>query len=176
MVITSDTWLPSHEELTVPELELSSGVLRAGAHHFGKYCDFQSKEFMLCWREEKDPRKCINEGKEVTNCGFEFFGEVKKHCMDSFTKYWNCIDNAGTRMHYDRCRETQAAFDKCVLANLKQERPDLGYFSKVRVHHTKRPKPVEPSHKYPEPTPDMPDFKNEPMPDSVKYGNRFFFN
>ena len=27
---------------------------------------------MLCVAEEKDPRKCINEGKEVSRCGVEF--------------------------------------------------------------------------------------------------------
>jgi len=36
-------WLPSKEELTVRELNLSSPVLKAGAHHFGKYCDEPSK-------------------------------------------------------------------------------------------------------------------------------------
>ena len=39
MAFTNDDYLPSYEELTVPEIQLTSSVLRAGAHHFGKYCD-----------------------------------------------------------------------------------------------------------------------------------------
>lgn len=35
--------LPTKEELTVPELNVSSPVLKAGAHHFGKFCDHESK-------------------------------------------------------------------------------------------------------------------------------------
>lgn len=39
------------------------------------------------------------------------------------------------------CRKTQAVFDKCMLDNLKMERPYFGYFSEVKVHHTERPRP-----------------------------------
>lgn len=38
MVVTYDIELPSVEELTVPEVRLSSPALRAGAFHLGKYC------------------------------------------------------------------------------------------------------------------------------------------
>jgi NADH dehydrogenase (ubiquinone) 1 alpha subcomplex subunit 8 len=39
---TFDVILPTEEELTVPEVNLSSPALRAGAFHFGKYCENQS--------------------------------------------------------------------------------------------------------------------------------------
>jgi len=53
---------------------------------------------MLCYAEEKDPRKCINEGKEVTRCGIEFYQNVREHCADEFTKYWRCVDYASHNM------------------------------------------------------------------------------
>ena len=56
------------------------------------------QEFMLCRTETNDPRACVSEGKEVTRCGFEFFGKVKKHCGGEFTKYWQCIDHSGKDM------------------------------------------------------------------------------
>ena len=56
---------------------------------------------MLCRTETGDPRKCINEGKEVTRCGFEFFGKVKKHCADEFTKYWTCIDHGSPDLNFE---------------------------------------------------------------------------
>jgi len=55
---------------------------------------------MLCHVEEKDPRKCINEGKEVTRCGVEFYQKVKEHCAEEFTKYWKCIDYASYDMQF----------------------------------------------------------------------------
>ncbi len=57
---------------------------------------------MLCQSEEKDPRKCLNEGKEVTRCAFDFFGKVKGSCYEEFTKYWQCIDHAGREMYLNR--------------------------------------------------------------------------
>ncbi len=42
MVITSETTLPTEEELTVPEVNLSSAALRAGAFHLGKHCEKQN--------------------------------------------------------------------------------------------------------------------------------------
>ena len=39
MPYTNQEYLPSYEELTVPELEVTSAVFRTAAHHLGKYCD-----------------------------------------------------------------------------------------------------------------------------------------
>ncbi|KAK7092578.1 NADH dehydrogenase [ubiquinone] 1 alpha subcomplex subunit 8-like [Littorina saxatilis] len=165
MAFTNEDYLPSKEELTVPELELTSSVLRAGAHHFGKYCDKQCKEFMLCVSEDPDPRKCIPEGKEVTRCGFEFFGKVKQNCFTEFTKYFECIDHSDRQMSLKNCRPPQSLFDECMKNKLGQDRPFLGYFSSPRIHVTERPKPQLTPHKLPERIPDPPDFKNSPDPE-----------
>ena len=58
----------------------------------GKWCDNESKEFMLCRYEEADPRYCIKEGKAVTACGVDFLNRLKKHCYEEFTQYWQCVD------------------------------------------------------------------------------------
>lgn len=42
MVITSETVLPTEEELTTQEINLSSAALRAGAFHLGKHCEYQN--------------------------------------------------------------------------------------------------------------------------------------
>ena len=73
-----------------------------------------------------------------------------------------------------RCRKTQLAFDKCVFDKLGQERPPLGYFSKIRVHDTKRPRPVT-EIPLPEATVDPVDPDTVPTPESAKYGSRHFF-
>ena len=57
------------------------------------------QEFMLCMSEEKDPRKCLNEGKEVTRCGLEFLHKVKDNCATEFTEHWKCVDHSGYDMN-----------------------------------------------------------------------------
>jgi len=56
MPFTNEDWLPSYEDLKVPEIGLSSAPLRAGAHHFGKYCDNQCKVSVV-GRSEATRRK-----------------------------------------------------------------------------------------------------------------------
>lgn len=42
MSYTEDFELPTHEELTVQEVNLSGNVLKAGANHLGKACEYQN--------------------------------------------------------------------------------------------------------------------------------------
>ncbi|KAK6970823.1 NADH dehydrogenase [ubiquinone] 1 alpha subcomplex subunit 8 [Biomphalaria glabrata] len=172
MPYTNEDYLPSYEELTVPELEISSAAFRTAAHHLGKYCDNTCKEFILCRTEENDPRKCLNEGKEVTRCAYEFLGKIKKSCYAEFTQYMDCIDHSGLSMEFKNCRKTQAVFDACVKENLGQDRPELGYFTKVRLHKTERPKAVPDPHILPERLPEPPKFENKTT-DPMK-GPRWF--
>ncbi|CAN7951368.1 unnamed protein product [Ixodes pacificus] len=91
---------PSDSELNVEEVNISTPALRAGAYHFGKYCDEQSKEFMLCKKEEIDPRKCLAPGRAVTSCALEFFRKVKNSaCRQPFDDYARCLDLSSADMH-----------------------------------------------------------------------------
>ncbi|XP_026756005.1 NADH dehydrogenase [ubiquinone] 1 alpha subcomplex subunit 8 [Galleria mellonella] len=173
MVLTADVHLPEESDLTVPEVNLSGPTLIAGSFHLGKYCEQANNEFMLCRFEEKDPRKCINEGKAVTACTMEFFRKVKRSCLSEFNQYANCIDKSSGDFGLSHCRKTQSVFDKCVLDNLNLERPDFGYFCEARVHDTKRPKPLpEPKAEYPDATPALPD-DAERKP--ARFGSRFYW-
>ncbi|CAH2056333.1 unnamed protein product, partial [Iphiclides podalirius] len=173
MVVTADVVLPEESELTVEEVNLTTATLRAGSFHLGKYCEQANNEFMLCRFEEKDPRKCINEGKAVTACTLDFFRKVKKTCLDEFNQYANCIDKSSGDYSFEFCRKTQGVFDKCMLENLNLERPPFGYFCEPRVHDTKRPKPpVEPKAVYPDATPALPEGA-EKKP--ARFGSRFYW-
>lgn len=52
MVLTNDVYLPTEEELTVPEVNLSGPALRAGAFHMGKACEAENNVSMrvVCGR------------------------------------------------------------------------------------------------------------------------------
>ncbi|GIY46378.1 NADH dehydrogenase 1 alpha subcomplex subunit 8 [Caerostris extrusa] len=173
MPFTESFYLPTNEELTVPEINVSTPTLKAGAIHFGKYCDEQCKEFMLCRKEENDPRKCLKEGKDVTACGIQFFQKVKQHCKDEFERYADCLEWNSPSMHVQYCRKTQAAWTKCMLEKLNIERPYMGYFSEIRVHKTDRPHPGPPlpRKEYVDDRPSLP--PDYPIEDA-KYGSAFF--
>ncbi|XP_037548554.1 NADH dehydrogenase [ubiquinone] 1 alpha subcomplex subunit 8 [Nematolebias whitei] len=162
--------LPSMEELKVKEVKLSSALLKASAHHYGFQCDKPNKEFMLCRWEEKDPRKCLQEGKMVNECALNFFRQIKGNCAESFTEYWTCLDyNGMTELRH--CREQQHVFDNCVLDKLGWVRPELGQLSKVTKVATSRPFPENPHNSRPRPEPN-PVIQGDLKPS--KYGSRLF--
>ncbi|WAR04450.1 NDUA8-like protein [Mya arenaria] len=140
MALSRDKYIPSQEELTIPEVQISSIILKAASLYMGKYCDNEYKEFALCRDENKDPRPCINEGKQVTRCSNNFLHEVKKHCLTDFTAYWNCLDHSFDQK-FSYCRKYQEKLDSCFAEKMNLMRPEIGYYGKVRVHDTDRPKP-----------------------------------
>jgi len=52
MVVTADVYLPPEEELTVQEVNLSGPALRAGAFHYGKYCEFENNVRVLMFFQQ----------------------------------------------------------------------------------------------------------------------------
>jgi len=162
MVLTEDVQLPTYEELTVPEVNVSTPYLKAAAFFLGKHCEDVNNEYMLCKEEEKDPRKCLKEGKAVTQCTLKFFQMIKKSCATELTTYAQCLDKSSSDMHIKYCRNTQAYFDSCMLTKMGMERPHYGYLCEPRIHVTDRPKPPqEPPALYPDAIPELP-------PDSVR--------
>lgn len=59
------------------------------------------KDYMLCSKEEKDPRKCLDYNKQVSYCANDFFSKVRANCAESFTNYWKCLDETyGGQLSY----------------------------------------------------------------------------
>lgn len=52
-MLTKETNLPTYEELTVPEVELSTPFLRASAFHLGKQCEAENNvsQFTFVFRK-----------------------------------------------------------------------------------------------------------------------------
>ncbi|XP_030753329.1 NADH dehydrogenase [ubiquinone] 1 alpha subcomplex subunit 8 [Sitophilus oryzae] len=173
MTITDDTCLPTEEELTVQEINLTGPVLKSAGFHLGKACESENNEFILCRYELQDPRKCINEGKAVTNCALNFFRKVKGSCFEEFTQYANCVDKSSTDQKFTPCRKTQGIFDKCMKDNLGIDRPPYDYYNRVHVHKTLRPRPEkEPLPVYPDAAPALPPDAEKPP---ANYGYRWLF-
>ncbi len=110
------------EQLDFEELKVTSAILVATAHHYGGFCSKENDAFMDCRIDTKDPRKCLEEGKRVTNCARKFFEKVKGSCNVEFTKHWTCLDY--NNQEYRHCRKTQAVFDDCMTKKLDMHRPE----------------------------------------------------
>ncbi|XP_033221383.1 NADH dehydrogenase [ubiquinone] 1 alpha subcomplex subunit 8 [Belonocnema kinseyi] len=173
MVVTDDHHIPTDEELTVEEVNVSFPVLQSAAFHLGKFCETQNNEFMLCRTEYPDDcRQCLDLGKQVTSCTLDFFRKLKKTCYDEFTQYSNCIDKSSGDSAFVPCRKTQKVYDACVLSNLKIERPRITYYAEAKIVDSKRPPPPkEPKLRFPDATPGLPE--DAPQPES-SYPHRSF--
>lgn len=111
---------------------------------------------MLCKKEEKDPRKCLKEGLELTKCGLEFYSKLKRTCRPEIEAYALCIDKNDGRFPLNICKENRGYFDDCMKNKFGLERPEFGHFAQLRVHESKRPKPVRVLRR-PEPAPRLPE-------------------
>lgn len=109
------------EQLDVEELKVTSAVLVGAAHHYGEYCRKENDAFMNCRIDTKDPRKCLEEGKNVTRCATEFFKKIKGGCNEEFTEHWTCLDYKNQRL--SECKKTQKVFDGCMADKLNLHRP-----------------------------------------------------
>jgi len=172
-MITKGMNLPTEEELTVEEVNVSFPYLRAASFHLGKYCESVNNEFMLCKDETNDPRKCVDAGKGVTACTLEFLRKVKANCLHEFNDYTRCLDYTSPDCRFEECRKTQAVFDSCILDKLGQKRVPFGYFTEIRIHESSRPKPPpEPPIVIKDPLPELPSPDIERKPG--RHGSRMF--
>ena len=110
----------SAEQLDIEELQITSAVLVGAAHHYGAFCLKENDAFMICRTGTKDPRKCVEEGKKVTNCAKEFFKKIKGACNEEFTEHWTCLDYKNQDL--TQCRKTQKVFDSCMADKLNVHR------------------------------------------------------
>jgi len=55
---------------------------------------------LLCRQEERDPRRCINEGKAVTSCALDILKKMKKHCLEDFNAYMYCLERSSGTLDF----------------------------------------------------------------------------
>jgi len=175
MAATEDLYIPPDEELTVQELTVSSPILRAIVPYMGYACDTTGKEYMLCKLEERDPRKCLKEGKDITACGLNFLQRTKQTCRSELTAFARCIEWNSMDMNFEYCRRDQAVLDECMLQKMNAPRAPFGYFSQMRIHDTKRPKPAPYVPEFPDKAVGLPlDYPG--LKEPARHGTRFAFH
>ncbi|XP_053613724.1 NADH dehydrogenase [ubiquinone] 1 alpha subcomplex subunit 8-like [Plodia interpunctella] len=175
-MVSKEVNLPTYDELTVDELKLSTSTLMTAGPHLGKACESVNNEFMLCRQEFNDPRPCLELGRRVTACTWEFFKRVKANCEHEFNQFANCVDKSSGDFRYKSCRKTQTAFADCMDSKLCIKPPHFGYFTRARVHSSPSQAPEGPPcpcHPVvPDATPSLPDCKPRPP---ARFGGRLYW-
>jgi NADH dehydrogenase (ubiquinone) 1 alpha subcomplex subunit 8 len=140
------------------DLCIPSHALKAGAFQYAKQCGDINREYMLCKKEENDPRKCLKYSHKVSDCAADFYTNVTDVCGQQFTKLAGCLE-LNTRRSYQFCRLQQLDFDKCVYENLGYDKAMDAVDPGAKVQ-TDRPKPKNPYHirSFEHPKPLLPDW------------------
>lgn len=55
---------------------------------------------MLCRQEERDPRRCLDEGKAVTSCAMDILKKMKKNCSEDFNAYMYCLERSSGTLEF----------------------------------------------------------------------------
>jgi NADH dehydrogenase (ubiquinone) 1 alpha subcomplex subunit 8 len=55
----------------VDELGATSAPLKSASFFIGQYCKDYNDDFMLCKKDNSDPKECLKEGRKVTRCAID---------------------------------------------------------------------------------------------------------
>ncbi|XP_047332537.1 NADH dehydrogenase [ubiquinone] 1 alpha subcomplex subunit 8-B-like [Impatiens glandulifera] len=88
----------------------TSSVLMASANHIASRCRNENVAFIKCKKDDPNPEKCLDKGKQVTRCVFGLLKDLHERCTKEMDAYSGC-------MHYhtnefDFCRKEQKEFEK----------------------------------------------------------------
>jgi NADH dehydrogenase (ubiquinone) 1 alpha subcomplex subunit 8 len=55
------------------EVGATSAALESAAFYIGAFCKDYNDDFMLCKKDNPDPRACLKEGRRVTRCAQDLY-------------------------------------------------------------------------------------------------------
>lgn len=98
----------------------NSRELNGAAKIIGFACALENRAFVVCKKNASDPKDCLKEGKDVTNCVESVVGTLHAKCGQEYEAYANClVDNP---MKFELCREEQFALRAAFSAIREQVR------------------------------------------------------
>ncbi|KAI9208363.1 uncharacterized protein BJ171DRAFT_491101 [Polychytrium aggregatum] len=100
----------------VDEVGLTSAPLASMSFFFATFCKDYSEDFMLCKKDNPDPKACLKEGRKVTRCAIDLIQKLKDNCEETWTKHWQCLDM--NNQHFWQCRKEEAQLNDCVFKKL----------------------------------------------------------
>ncbi|KAL6971376.1 hypothetical protein U1Q18_031053 [Sarracenia purpurea var. burkii] len=92
----------------------TSAVLMASAKHIGTRCRAENFSFLKCKKEDPNPEKCLDKGRQVTRCVLSLLKELHQRCTKEMDAYAGCMYYYTNE--FELCRKEQREFEKaCPL-------------------------------------------------------------
>ncbi|CAH8381440.1 unnamed protein product [Eruca vesicaria subsp. sativa] len=92
----------------------TSAVLTASAKHIGLRCMPENVAFLKCKKNDPNPEKCLDKGRDVTRCVLGLLKDLHQKCQKEMDDYVGCMYYYTNE--FDLCRKEQEAFEKvCPL-------------------------------------------------------------
>ncbi|XP_059632638.1 NADH dehydrogenase [ubiquinone] 1 alpha subcomplex subunit 8-B-like [Cornus florida] len=92
----------------------TSAVLMAVSKHIATKCRNENLAFLKCKKDDPNPEKCLDKGRQVTSCVLSLLKDLHQRCTKEMDAYAGCMYYYTNE--FDLCRKEQAEFEKaCPL-------------------------------------------------------------
>ncbi|CAN0856036.1 NADH dehydrogenase [ubiquinone] 1 alpha subcomplex subunit 8-B [Linum grandiflorum] len=92
----------------------TSAVLMSASKHIGRRCFEENVAFIKCKKQDPNPEKCLDKGRQVTRCVLGLLKDLHQRCTKEMDDYVGCMYY--NTNEFDLCRKEQQAFEKqCPL-------------------------------------------------------------
>ncbi|KAG6664360.1 hypothetical protein I3843_02G075000 [Carya illinoinensis] len=92
----------------------TSAVLTASSKHIAVRCQAENVAFLKCKKQDPNPEKCLDKGRQVTRCVLGLLKDLRQKCTKEMDAYVGCLYYHTNE--FDLCRKEQEAFEKsCPL-------------------------------------------------------------
>ncbi|KAH6760339.1 Cox19-like CHCH family protein, partial [Perilla frutescens var. frutescens] len=88
----------------------TSSVLMAAAKHIGSRCRSENIAFLKCKKDDPNPEKCLDKGRQVTQCVLYLLKDLHQNCNKEMDAYAGCMYYHTNE--FELCRKEQKAFEK----------------------------------------------------------------
>ncbi|KAK3039033.1 hypothetical protein RJ639_027518 [Escallonia herrerae] len=92
----------------------TSAVLMSASKHIASRCRSENIAFLKCKKDDLNPEKCLDKGRQVTGCVLSLLKELHQNCTKEMDAYANCMYY--NTDEFELCRKEQKEFEKvCPL-------------------------------------------------------------
>ncbi|KAL3820092.1 hypothetical protein ACJIZ3_005997 [Penstemon smallii] len=88
----------------------TSAVLMAAAKHIGTRCRNENLAFLKCKKDDPNPEKCLDKGRQVTQCVLHLLRDLHQNCSKELDSYAGCMYYHTNEFEF--CRKEQKEFEK----------------------------------------------------------------
>ncbi|KAF5774165.1 putative NADH dehydrogenase [ubiquinone] (complex I), alpha subcomplex, subunit 8 [Helianthus annuus] len=93
----------------------TSAVLMSASKHIATRCRGENVAFLKCKKEDPNPEKCLDKGRQVTRCVLSLLKDLHQKCTKEMDAYAGCMYY--NTDEFELCRKEQKEFEKACPLN-----------------------------------------------------------